>query len=253
MLSSDAMEPENGQEHYTEKLVRLPGLSVAMSRPTVRPSNRTRADLGWADDDVVFLVPQSLFKLLPTEDQLYTRIAKQVPNARFAFIHNSSTTVTGLFQRRMYAAFQRAGLDPERHVCLLPGMNWDDYLKTNALADVFLDGMTWSGGVTTMEAIAMGLVPVTCPGHNMRARHTAAILTELGVTESIAKDHDEYVQLAVQLGNDPVLRADLRTRLLANVDHLYDDDRVIPALEAFLHAAVEGTYQTNPTVSSGAM
>ena len=249
-LSSEAMEPGDGDEHYTERLIRLPGLSITPS-PPIDPSPRDRASFGFGESDVIYLVPQSLFKLLPDEDSHWCDILERVPDSRLALLHHHSPTVTGLFQARVQRSMAARGLDPSRLV-LLPHLDWADYLALNRCADVFLDGLSWSGGMTTLEAIAMGLVPVTCPGDVMRARHTAAILRELGVDETIAETPEARTEIAVRLGLDPAWRASLQARLRTALPSLYEDHRGVEALERTLSDAVSAAYQRNPTVTSGA-
>jgi predicted O-linked N-acetylglucosamine transferase (SPINDLY family) len=50
--------------------------------------------------------------------------------------------------------------------------------------------------------MACGLPVVTLPGPMMRARHTYAILTMMGIDETIASDEDDYVAIAVRFGKD---------------------------------------------------
>ena len=45
-LSSDLMEPPDGEEHYTERLVRLPNLSIYYEPPDAAPAAADRAALG---------------------------------------------------------------------------------------------------------------------------------------------------------------------------------------------------------------
>lgn len=235
-LTSDAMEPDDGEEHYTEQLVRLPGLSITVE-PPVEPSTRSLADLGLSDTDVHLLIPQSLFKLLPVHDDVLARILARVPRGRLVFLQHRTDAVTNLFRRRLERALEARGVAADRLV-FLPQQKWSDYLALNAAADVFLDGLSWSGGMTTLEALAMGLVPVTCPGGVMRARHTAAILDELGLPELIAEDSDEYVDIAVALATDPALRHNLVRAIEARLPDLRADPRVLPALESAIEGAV---------------
>jgi len=65
----------------------------------------------------------------------------------------------------------------------------------------------------------------------MRGRHSGAILTQAGVTETIAADLDGYVALAVRLGNDPVWRAAVSTRIREGCRHIHEDARPLRALE----------------------
>lgn len=266
-LTSEAMEPVDGHAQTTEPLLPLPGLSVEVP-PPAPPSSRDRASFGLSEEDVVFLVPQSLFKLQPEDDTVYARILERVPHGRMVFIAHRQGTVTALFQERLYATLREAGLEPEGRVLVVPPLDWADYLALNRVSDVFLDALAWSGGVTTMEAIAMDLVPVTCPGTTMRARHTGAILEELGVPDTIAADPDHYVELAVRVATDEAFREGLRARLAASRHRLASDPRILPALEHALEQAIleaapraNGTlqeaadarapYQRKPTLASG--
>ncbi len=85
-LSSDLMEPEEAQAHYSETLVRLPNLFTAYTKPSLPSQTLTRTDLGLREDTVLYLSSQSLFKYLPQYDYIFAEIARQVPNAQFAFI-----------------------------------------------------------------------------------------------------------------------------------------------------------------------
>lgn len=238
MLSSAAMEPEGAEASYTEELVRLPGLSIEFAAPEMSPQQKWRADFGLGDEDFVYLVPQSLQKLLPGEDPIYARIAAAVPRARFVFLADADALVTRSVETRMSRCFLAAGLDPAQHLRFVPQLSFADYLDLNRCGDVFLDGLTWSGGVTTLEAVHCGLVPVTCPGNMMRSRHTAAILGRLDVTDTIASSPDEFVAIAIRLAEVPGFAADLALRIRAGLPRIQEDPRVIPELERFLTAAV---------------
>jgi protein O-GlcNAc transferase len=50
----------------------------------------------------------------------------------------------------------------------------------------------------------------------MRGRHTAAILKMMGLTETIASDKQQYIQLAVKLATDKNYRQGLRQSIEEN-------------------------------------
>jgi predicted O-linked N-acetylglucosamine transferase (SPINDLY family) len=68
----------------------------------------------------------------------------------------------------------------------------------------------------------------------MRGRHSLAILTMMGITDTVASDVDDYVDLAVRLGRDTSLRREASGRIAANKHRLYGDMESIRALEAFI-------------------
>ncbi len=230
-LSSELMEPTGGDTHYTEDLVRLPGVSVYLKPTDPGPPARDRRGMGLPEGAPLLLCPQSLFKLLPTDDGLFARIAAGAPEAHFVFLAHNSGRVTADFLVRLGAAFESLGVDFDARVHLLGRQDWRGYLDMNLACDVLLDAPSWSGGVTTLEGLACGLVPVTCPGPMMRMRHTAAILEQVGVTQTIARDADAYVEIATRLVQDPQWRREIAGDLAENRHRLERDLESVRALE----------------------
>ncbi len=236
-LSSDLMEPEDGERRYAERLVRLPNLSIWYEPLPSEGGRLTRADLGLAEDDVVYVCCQSLFKYLPRWDWVFPAIARRVPRARFLFIRDGREAVTKAFETRLAAAFREAGLEPQRHIVLTQGVPQEAFPSLLRAGDLYLDSIGWSGGNTTLEAAACDLPVVTLPTELMRGRHTLAILTRMGVTETIADSAEAYVDLAAGLA-EPKRRAKIASRMAKGKARLYRDKSAVDALENFLETAV---------------
>ncbi|WP_051013636.1 tetratricopeptide repeat protein [Pararhodospirillum photometricum] len=235
-LSSEAMEPAGAEAFYSERLVRLPRLSIAYT-PTPVDNEKSRAALG-LPSGVLYLCVQALQKYLPAYDGLFPAIARHVPEARFVFIeHGTMSVANRLFRERLERAFRAAGLDPAAHLVFLPWLDWRDYLALNGAGDVFLDSVEWSGGNTTLEALSRGVPPVTLPRGFMRGRHTAAMLSLMGLNELIARDLDDYVRIAVRLGQDSSWRRQMREAVVARRAHVFEDNGAVRALEDFYRQA----------------
>ena len=226
-LSSQLMESENAQEHYSEKLIRLPNIGVSYPKPYIPPVIKTRSDYKLRDDAVVYLCCQAPFKYLPQYDFIFAEIARRVPQAQFVFLRG------GLLRERLNRAFAAVGLKSDEYCVFLTIPERLDYLMINLLSDVFLDTFTWSGGNTTLEAIACNLPVVTCPGEFMRGRHSDSFLKMLGVTDTIAQNEAEYIEIAVKLGLDPAWRHHITQCISQSHDHLYEDKACVAGLEAF--------------------
>ncbi|HVJ54605.1 MAG TPA: tetratricopeptide repeat protein [Aliidongia sp.] len=239
-LTSDLMEPADGEAAYTEKLVRLPNLASCYEPPPLAPAEVTRAAHGIPEDAVLYWCCQSLFKYLPAQDRLFAEIAKRVPNAHFAFISfQRGPAMTELFRDRLAQAFAAEGLDAAKHCTFLPRLSAAEFAGFTRLADIFLDSIGWTGGNTTLEALGAGLPVVTQAGALMRGRHSAGILTMLGLPELIAQDETGYVELAVRLGTDEAARRDLAGRITTGRDRLYGDKQAIAGLAAWIEEAVK--------------
>ena len=232
-LSSDFMEPLNGQDHYCENLVRLPNLSIYYHQPQLPQNPKKRNEFGLGDDDFVYLSTQSLFKYLPQDDFIYAQIALSVARAKFVFIGHESQRVTETFKRRLKCAFRKLGLNSEEFCCFQPRLSHADFLSLNLGSEVLLDPPAWSGGMTSLEGISCCLPVVTLPGKFMRGRHTYAMLKFMDITETIAVDKDDYIQIAVRLGLDQQFYAGCKQAIADNLHHLYKDKDAVRGIENF--------------------
>ena len=239
-LSSDLMEAEDAQSHYTEKLVRLPNLSIYYEPVNTPPETVTRAELGLRDSATVFWSAQSLYKYLPQHDDIYARIAKDAGDCQIVFVRHHGGNVTDVVRARLARAFAAHGLDVDRHCVFVPRMSQSRFVAAAGLADVLLDSIGWSACNSALESLAHDLPIVTYAGPMMRGRHSAAILTLLGVPETIAATPDEVATIAVRLAQNPDLRREIVARMAANKHRLYFDRAPVAALEDLLEKSVRG-------------
>jgi len=239
-LSSDLMEPEKGEEDYSEKLIRLPNLSIYYSQPELPKSPKKRQDFQFNEEDIIYLSCQSLYKYLPQYDYIFAAIAQKVTMAKFAFIvSHISDSITEKFKQRLQRAFAIYHLNSEDYCIFLPRLTQEDYMNVNLLSDVYLDTLDWSGGNTTLHAITCNLPVVTCRGQLMRSRHSYAMLKMMDITETIAQNETEYINIAVGLGLDLQWRDQIKQKTTENKLCLYEDDACIKALEQFFRQVVE--------------
>jgi predicted O-linked N-acetylglucosamine transferase (SPINDLY family) len=234
-LSSDLMESSQGEKHYAEKLIRLPNIAVSYSLPKLPKSIKSRNEFNLPENAVIYWSCQSLFKYLPQYDYIFASIASQVNNSKFLFIQFPlSKYVNNQFKKRLEKAFRFYDLNSENYCIFLPELNQDDFLNINLIADIGLDTFSWSGGKTTMEAIACDLPVVTSPGEFMRGRHSYGILKMIELENTIAYSEKEYIDIAVKLGQDPKYRQNIVNKIKANKHRLFQDLECVKGLEKFL-------------------
>lgn len=238
-LSSELMEPDNAQRAYVETLHLLPGLSVYLDPVSaVAPADRAQS-LECTAEDVVYWCGQALYKYLPRYDHIFARIASQVPGARFIFIEHPNLVATEHLRNRLKRAFHTASSDFKQHVRVIPRCHREQFRALVATSDVFLDSLEWSGCNTALEAMACNLPVVTLPGATMRSRHIYGMLTAMNLQAHCATDLDHYVELAIQLGQQPALRQQMSAEISAGKSALFHDRAPVRALETFLKSAVK--------------
>jgi len=246
-LSGDLLEPENAQDHYTETLIRLPNLGISYPIPFICEPTKTRADFQIREDAVIYLSCQSIFKYLPQHDFIFAEIARQVPQAQFVFVlrffsdyfRKPSQTLEKIFRQRLKNAFEAVNLNSEDYCVFLHEQTWNDYTSLLFHCDVFLDTLSFSGGHTSFDAVACHLPLVTCAGELMRGRQSYGILQMLGVTDTIADNEAEYIDIAVKLGLNPQWRGDISQKMRDREVYVFDDKTSVQSLEKFYEEVVK--------------
>jgi CRISPR-associated protein Csy1 len=238
-LSVAAMEPPEAGRHYREALARLPGLGTRYAQPQAT-SSASREDLGLPEDVPLLLCPQSLFKIHPDNDDLFARVLAAAPRAQLVLFEGRHRALTAEYLARLDRALAAHGVSRAGRVHVMPQCGHEDYLRINRLCEAMLDTQRWSGGNTSLDAMACGVPIVTLPGTHLRGRQSAAMLTLAGVTDSIAADEDDYVRIAARLARERAWRDDVASRLGAGRSSLFDDAQPIEALAHGLERLAAG-------------
>ncbi len=233
------MEPADADDHYTEKLIRLPNLSIYYPALDFHPADINRETFNLRQKSILYLCCQSLYKYLPQYDEIYARIAQQIDDCQFLFIADVSDYITEQFRLRIDRSFKHFALNADDYIMFLPRLDSVRYHTVNLISDIYLDSIGWSGCNSTFEAIACNLPIVTLPGEFMRGRHSAAILAMMELTETIADSLDNYIQIAVRLGNDSEWRKLISEKILDTKHRIYRDMKCVTALEEFFERVVK--------------
>lgn len=224
------MEPENGAADYVERVLPLPGLGVRYPLAPPPPATGGRAAFGLPETGVLYLFPQSHYKCHPDNDAALARVLAAVPGSRLVLLGDAADPAMAALLARLGQALAGQGLDTAEVVRVLAPMPHDDYLRLNQVCDVMLDSQHWSGGHTALDALRCRLPLVALPGRWMRGRQSMAMLRALGLDDLIARDVDDYVDIAARLGRDPAARADAAARVGAGLPALFDRPEPVQAL-----------------------
>ncbi len=219
---------------YSERLLRMPDGYVCYSPPPHAPDVEPAPSL--KNKYVTFGCFNNIAKITPRTIETWCTILRAVPDSRFVLkTHQFGDPATsGWISDR----FVRLGIDPAR-VETRGSSPHRAFLASYNEIDIVLDPFPYSGGLTTCEALWMGVPTVTLPGEIFASRHSASHLSNAGYPDWVARDIAHYVELAVDWAGDParlgVLRTGMRQRVRASP--LCDAPRFGQALGQALHHA----------------
>jgi len=105
------------------------------------------------------------------------------------------------------------GIDPERLIFASRAPT-ADYIRRQALGDVFLDTPIYNAYTTGCDSLWAGVPVVTLPLERMASRVCASLCTAVGLErEMVVQSYEAYEEWAVVLGTDHTRRKELRQQL----------------------------------------
>jgi predicted O-linked N-acetylglucosamine transferase (SPINDLY family) len=144
----------------------------------------------------------------------WAAILRRLPSAGLVLKHPQLAERS--LRMRIAAAFQAQGV-PSTVLTFLGGTDRISHFAAYNAIDIALDPFPHAGGMTTLDALWMGVPVVTWAGKTVSARWAATSLVPLDLTDFIADSPESYIELAVAKAADleslSQLRAGLRTRM----------------------------------------
>jgi protein O-GlcNAc transferase len=145
---------------------------------------------------------------------LWARILLAVPDSRLVMKDGA----LGDQATRDYVlnSLVRHGVAAER-IVLKGGTPYHEHLQAFSEIDIALDPFPQNGGISTYDALWMGVPVVAMLGNSGPSRVAGAILHAVGLPDWVAADADSYVNLAVSRATSREILARLRGDLRAMV------------------------------------
>jgi predicted O-linked N-acetylglucosamine transferase (SPINDLY family) len=100
-------------------------------------------------------------------------------------------------RRMLLEKFASHGIAPDR-IYLVGATSREQHLAAHARVDICLDPFPMGGGVSTWEALHMGVPVVTKLGNGVPSRLGGAIVSATGMTDWVAADDEQYVEIALR-------------------------------------------------------
>ena len=141
----------------------------------------------------------------------WAKIMTAVPDSRMRLITFDLGDAS--VRLRIAGLFEQHGVSPDR-LDLQGKIPRLELLEAYNTLDIALDPFPYSGGLTTLEALWMGVPVITKrDGDRFASRHSMTHLTAVGVIDCIAENAEDYVTRAIALADDATRREHLRSTL----------------------------------------
>ena len=212
-LTDPYLDPPGATDaDYTERSVRLPHCFWCYQPDENSPPVRERP--AREHGSVTFGCLNQFAKVTRPTLNAFVNILRSIAGSRLVLY-----APAGTYLDAVRALFRDTGIADDR-VEFAARVPFFQYLERFRALDLCLDPFPFCGGTTTMDALWMGVPVITLAGRTAVGRGGVSILSNLGLTELIARTPEQYVAIAVAWGQDPDrlsrLRAGLRPRMQAS-------------------------------------
>jgi len=237
-ISSKLTEPSDAEANYTERLVQLDSLGYFFARPSIPKHRFSANDLGIPDGKTMYACLQSLFKLHPDFDTFIAKIFNRDPNAVLLLMEGQQREWNEIVVNRI----EKVVPDASNKIFFIPRQPREKFVALFLLPDAVIDSIYFSGGHTSLECFALGVPVVTWPSSQMAGRLTYGYYQRMGVTDCIAKDADEFADIAFRLAHDAPWRENVSRKIKDRSAVLFENLSDVRELENFLEQAVAAGY-----------
>lgn len=237
--------PGKTEQFSTEKLLRLEGLAWAYQPQTDVPTVAPLPSLN--SSTFTFGCLNNAAKLSDACLATWVKLLQAIPNSRLILLAGQSTSGAD----RLRQVFTDAGIPADR-LELLTRVPKREYFETYSRCDLALDPYPYNGGVTTVDALWMGVPVLTVAGTSYVSRQGVAILTHVGIPEFAADTPEHMIELAKIWAANREMLADIRLGLRSQVSRTIADGRLyISGLESALRGAWKSRHQQGNESVSG--
>jgi predicted O-linked N-acetylglucosamine transferase (SPINDLY family) len=215
LISDQFHTPAGSEKFYSEILLRLPDGYICYEPPdyAAEVKDLPARDRGY----VTFGCYNNLWKVTPQVVEVWSEILSSLPGSRVRL--QSAALAEDITRNRIHSLFDSHGIDSSR-VELVGSVGHSVLLDNYGLIDIALDSFPYSGGLTTCEALWMGVPVITLSGEAFASRHSTSHLSNVGLEGFIAKTKEEYISVATSLARNldylEATRETLRSRMAAS-------------------------------------
>ena len=213
LIGDSFVTPQNESSHFTEKIFRLPNIWVSFTPPNISIEIDQLPAI--KNGYITFGCFNNLSKINDKVIFLWSRILKSIPKSKI-FLKTKELSNSYL-KEKIVNKFRKNDIDINS-IILEEGSPRNELINSYNKVDVALDPFPYSGGVTSFEALWMGVPVLTKKGFKFVSHTTESINHNSAMSDWIATSDDEYLSKAIQFTSNLAklkkIRNELRKKVL---------------------------------------
>lgn len=222
---------EDKPEHYTEKLIKHPGLSVIYDKLPYSPDpSVTRVSLGLPEKGTIYMCAQHTLKWSPAFNEIVCGILRADPTAVIVGINyfNQDYWKTEVLKR----VDKQLGYNATSRIILLPPQHGiPAFLTLCQHATIMIDTIPFSGTTSHLECFSIGKMVITLCGDTLCGSTCTGVYRALGLDtwspSPIAYTIQEYIAKALYYAHDHNAREQFEKQIIAKMDTFYTSQKEI--------------------------
>lgn len=180
-----------------------------------------RSKLGLGEEELVFINAASCYKISAEALDCWLSLLADVPGSKLVLMPFNPNWASEFpriaFQEAIATGCLKHGVARERVVIAEAVGTRAEVKAIQALADLYLDVFPFSGSLSVIDPLEVGVPVVTCEGHTFRGNFAPAILREVGFPDLVAPNVEKYRDLALTLARDSSLRRSIGEAIRARM------------------------------------
>jgi len=212
----------NGDEHYSEKLLKMNSLGTYYYKPSKLLWDESykildRKNYNLDDELNIYGCIQSSFKITEEFEDILVKILENDPKAKIILSNNVP------FCRSHILRLKNKMGENYTRISLFPNLQPNSYLNLIYLCDIILDPYPFGGCNTSFEAFEFNIPVVTMPTKFINGRFTYGLYKKMNILKTVVSNSDEYLDVCLKYGRDKIELDELKADIDNNKHLIFEE------------------------------